>query len=228
MIEALSALFGFIAEAMALAWAAMGFEGEVFRKTAYTAEAQRLALLAAFLAGVSQALGHAVVLFLNRVSALRFALSLLLTGTIFAAGVLISALSKVIASEMLLGASAPFAAIAGVVALAQAPRLLGVLTFAPYFGELLDSLLDAWVLALMIFGLASGFDVPISLVLAVVVVSWILLRIIRVFLGGPTAWLLSALRNAAAGQPLAITPANVMAFLETRARETRNWWKREE
>lgn len=227
MIETLFSFLHFISDALALAWAAMGFDGEAFRQTAYTAEAQRLALLAAFLAGVSQALGHAVVLFLNRVSALRFALSLLLTGIIFAAGVLITALSMVVASDLLLGASAPFAAVAGVVALAQAPRLLGVLMFAPYFGELLDSVLDAWVLVLMIFGLASGFNVSIFIVLAVVVASWVLLRIIRVFLGGPIARLLDVLRDAAAGQPLALTPANVIAFLETRARETRNWWKRE-
>ena len=119
-------------------------------------------LLVVYLAGVSQAVGNGVVLFLNRVRRLRFALSLALMGAIHLVGALVTAAVSLMLADLVFGRDLAFVPTIAVIALAQAPRLLGFLTLAPYLGELLDRLLDVWALTLVLFGLHQGVGMTVA------------------------------------------------------------------
>ena len=90
-------------EAVALGVAAMGFEAAAFVRAASEPGTRDLALLAAYLAGVSQGIGHGVVLLLNRVRPARFLLSLALTGAIYLAGALVTAAATLLAADLVFG-----------------------------------------------------------------------------------------------------------------------------
>ena len=65
-----------------------------------------------------------------------------------------------------------------VIALAQAPRLLGFLTLAPYLGELLDRLLDVWVLTLVLFGLHHGLGMTVQGAALLALLGWAAMRVL--------------------------------------------------
>ena len=104
-----------------------------------------------------------------------------------------------------------------VIALAHAPRLLGFLTMAPYFGELFDRVLDVWVLTLTLFGLYHGVGMPVEGAAALSLLGWLAMRGLSLVLGRPLSRLVTALRHAVAGGPLILDGRNIVAALKARA-----------
>ena len=173
-------------------------------------------VLVVYLAGVSQAIGNGVVLFLNRVRRLRFVLSLALMGAIYLIGALVTAAATLAHRQPRLRPRPRLPADLAVVALAQAPRLLGFLTLAPYFGEFFDRLLDVWVLTLVLFGLHHGVGMPVQVAALLALLGWAAMRVLAFVFGRPLTYVVTALRHAAAGGPLTLDSRNLVDSLRPR------------
>jgi hypothetical protein len=219
MLGALGSVAAAVPEALALGLDAMGFDSAAFARAGSQARGHDLALLMVYFAGVSQAVGQGVVLFLNRVPPARFALSLALMGAIYLASALITAVSTMLAADLAFGMRLGFGPTIGVVALAHAPRLLGCLTLAPYLGELLDRLLDVWILALMLFGLHVGLSVPIEGAVLSAGLGWVAIRLLWLAFGRPLTAVMTALKHAAAGGPLTLDAHGLVDAVKAKARD---------
>mgnify|MGYP004115911273 CR=1 FL=1 len=161
----LAEFFALPLKMLALATGALGFSTGAFTEAAISGQAQTAALIIAFLAGVSEMLGQSVILVINRVALYRFLASLAFTGFTYVFTALAWALSAITVAPLTrLGVLTPneIAGVIGVVSLAFAPRLLGVFSIAPYFGQALGNILEAFALALAVFGLHAGFGLPLA------------------------------------------------------------------
>ncbi|HRP46683.1 MAG TPA: hypothetical protein PLT07_03960 [Trueperaceae bacterium] len=155
-----------------------------------------------FAAGLSEAIGESVVLFVNRVSPRRFAISLVISAIIFAFTYLFFALSVYVVARYALASEAPFSFIAGMVALGQAPRLFGFLVFLPYLGLPLSVLLWIWSIGATVLSVAEGLELaPWEAVLAVAVGALLLITLQRT-IGRPLLLLARVARRQAAGVKL--------------------------
>ncbi len=164
--------------------------------------ALRLAFYVLLAAGLSEAVGESVVLFVNRVSPRRFAISLLISAFIFAFGYLFFALSVYLLARYALRIDAPFSFVAGIVALGQAPRLFGYLAFIPYLGLPISVLLWTWSVVTTIVGVAEGLRLaPLEALLTVALGALILVSAQRT-VGRPLMALARLARRQAAGVPL--------------------------
>lgn len=207
-----------IVDAAALGISALGFDPEAFR-TAATPAGRDLALLMVFLAGMSQAAGQGLVLFLNRVPFARFALSLLLMAFIYVGSAVVTAVSTTLAVEYAFRRDVAYGPVIGVIALAQAPRLFGILTLAPYFGEALSRLLDVLVFGLILFGLHHGIGIPFGIAAMAAFLGWVAIRLMSLLFGRPLGNLIERLHHAAAGGALTITSHNLVDHLKASARK---------
>lgn len=206
----------FFALPIAIADLAMGaavFSDEAFLRVATSREAQVAALLIAFLAGVSEMLGQSVILVVNRVPLYRFLASLAFTGATYMVTAVIWGLSALAVAPLTrIGALslADFTTVTAILALAFAPRLLGVFSLAPYFGGPLSNLLEAWSLALAIFGLHTGLDLPLGAAVFCGMAGWATAYGLRAFTGHMLAGPLSRLRILVSGSTLDKTPREVL------------------
>lgn len=207
-----------IVDAVALGISALGFDPEAFR-TAATPAGRDLALLMVFLAGMSQAAGQGLVLFLNRVPFARFALSLVLMAFIYLASAVVTAVSTTLAVEYAFRREVAYGPVIGIIALAQAPRLFGILTLAPYFGEALSRLLDVLVFGLILFGLHHGIGIPVGIAAMAAFLGWVAIRLMSLLFGRPFGIVIGLLHHAAAGGALTVTPQNLADHLKARARK---------
>jgi len=193
--------------------AAMGFSANAFARAASSAEAQTAALTIAFLAGVSEMLGQSVILVVNRIALYRFLASLAFTGVSYVITALIWGVSAfAVAPLTRVGVLGPgdVAGVTGVVALAFAPRLLGVFSIAPYFGAALGNLLEVWAMALVIFGLRVGLDLPLGAAVFCGGAGWLVSYALRGFIGHLLAKPIGRLRLLVSGSPLDRTPQQII------------------
>ncbi len=191
----------------------MGFSAEAFVLAASSAEAQTAALTIAFLAGVSEMLGQSVILVVNRVALYRFLASLVFTGVTYIVTALTWTLSTLaIAPLTRVGMLGPgdLSNVLGVIALAFAPRLFGMLAIAPYFGLALSNLFEAWAMALVIFGLHQALDLPMGAAVFCGGAGWAVSYGLRSFLGHALAKPLGQLRQLISGSPLDHTPQQII------------------
>jgi hypothetical protein len=223
MLGALGAALMAVPDAVGLGVEAMGFSADAFRRVAAGDRARDLVVLVVYLAGISLGIGNGVVLFLNRVPPLRFALSLALTGAIHLVGALVTTATALFVAEVVVGRDLDFVPTLAVIALAQAPLLLGFLTLAPYFGELLERCLDVWVLMLVLYGLHQALGMTVQGAALLALLGWASTRVLTVALGRPLTRVVAALRRAVAGGPLTLDSRNLIETLkaEARSRESR-------
>ncbi len=168
--------------------------------------ALRLAFWVLMAAGLSEAVGESVVLFLNRVSPRRFAISLIISAVIFAFTYLFFALTVHLVARYAFGAGEPFSFVAGIVALGQAPRLFGLLVFLPYLGLPVSVLLWAWSIAATVVGVAEGLKLAPFEALATVALGALLLITLQRTVGRPLLLLARLVRRQAAGVKLVTDP----------------------
>jgi hypothetical protein len=66
-----------------------------------------------------------------------------------------------------------------VISLGYAPRLLGALTIAPFYGEILGRALDAWAMACVAFGVWTVTQGAVAPVLACAALGWLVSLVLR-------------------------------------------------
>ena len=161
-------------------------------------------------------LSQSVILVMNRIALYRFLASLAFTGLSYVAAAIIWTLSALAVSPLTRGGSLgadDIASVTGVVALAFAPRLLGAFAIAPYFGVALANILEAWAMALVIFGLHVAIHMPLGPAVFCGVVGWLVSYTLRIFLGRALAKPLGRLRILISGSPLDRTPQRIIEDL---------------
>lgn len=169
------------------------------------------ALGVALLAWFSIGVGHAYVLFLNRVSWLRslVAASLGLTYLL-----LLRVLEAVVTwgvALLVTGGSLPVPTVVAVFLLAMAPQVFAALTFVPHFGLALGRLLEAWSFLVLFLLLAAAYDIPAWQALLVTASGWLLVQVLSRLLAAPVGWFGSWLWTLASGEPTLVTSRDILA-----------------
>ena len=219
MIAFMLNALGFLALIADLAIKAIGFAPSAFIRAAHSPEAQSAAIMIAFLAGVSEMLGQSVILVVNRVPLYRFLASLGFTGASYALTVVTWSVAVLAVAPLTrIGAVGlgEFAAVSGILALAFAPRLLGVFSIAPYFGAAIGNVLEVWSMALAMFGLHTGLGMPIGAAVFCGGAGFLASYVFRTFLGHLLAKPLGRLRRFIAGSALEKSPQRIIEDVLTR------------
>lgn len=201
----------FIGEMQRLCGGAFAADAEAFRRAATTAGARDAAFALAVIAGLSEVVGQSIVLFVNRVPLYRVTISLVLTALLFPLMAVVWTASALVFARIAdpaldMAQWASIGDIAGVVALAFAPRLFGVLSIAPYIGPGIGRVLDLWVMALVIFGLQTALDAPLAAAATAGALGWLAQYLLRRLLGRALRRPLRWLRIAVTGSPLDKSP----------------------
>ncbi|HHO56089.1 MAG TPA: hypothetical protein ENK21_06840, partial [Trueperaceae bacterium] len=144
-----------------------------------------IAILVVFLAGLSQALGQSIVLFINKVSKRRFFFSLVLNAIIFTVGFFFLAISISFIVSFAYHQEKALKTVITITALAYLPYLFSFLTLAPYFGSFISLMLSLWNLAALITAVSVVFSLNIYQALAASILGWLLKQILRATIGRP-------------------------------------------
>lgn len=168
-----------------------------------------LALAIVLLAGLSQEVAQAIILFVNRVQPLRFVVSLLLGSVLFAFGYLFWGLSVWVAGLVFLAQPIPLRTVVDVLAFSYLPLVFSFFGAMPYFGVPILRLLAVWNLLAMVVGFAALAALPARLAFAHVMLGWVVLVVVQQTVGQPVANLGRWLVNQAAGVKIVRSPAAV-------------------
>tara|TARA_R110000744_G_scaffold145205_5_gene257598 strand:+ start:7348 stop:8052 length:705 start_codon:yes stop_codon:yes gene_type:complete len=192
-------IFNDMAHALSLALDAALMQRTGFETLAAEPRIALAALVVPLIAGASEMLGKAYVLAAQKVGRWRMLASLGLTGLVYLLGVVVWGIS----AHFLLGLAGaqPVSetVLAGTIALGYAPRLLSVLTVAPYYGELLDRALDGWTFVCIGWGFWVVIGGPLGLVIACAGAGWLVSAAVRHYGGRLTEPLLRRLRLVTPG-----------------------------
>ncbi len=164
----------------ALAWPPLGILGE--NSGALIGPDQMsdfFALAIVFLAGLSRAVGEAIVLFINRVKPLRFVLSLVLSALLFVAVYLFWALSIWVASGWLLDQPVPWQTVRDSLTLSYIPLMFSFLGAMPYLGVPVLRLLGLLTLLLLVSNLAVLGQLTLGQAIAHAVLGWLGLLVVQ-------------------------------------------------
>jgi hypothetical protein len=178
--------------------------------------ALRLALLVVFLAGLSQALGQSVVLFVNQVKPRRFLASLLLAAVLYVFGFVFLVISIWLVAGYVFGKQLPLADILKAVGLAYAPYLFSFFILTPYFGSFLSVFLSLWSLAALLRVLRFVLELSLLEALACSILGWLLLQLSQRTIGRPLQRLVRAIKGWVAGQKLE-NPKDLRDFMRERS-----------
>lgn len=201
--------------ALELWWSILGLQPGFADVVVGSPGALRFAAVTVTLAGLSEAFGESVVLFLNRVKPKHFVRSLLISALIFGFTYLFLAASVWAVAEVWTRPGVSFMEVAAVVAAAQAPRLLGFLVFLPYFGLPVSVLLWIWSLLATTLGVAELLLLgPWEAALTVSLGGLLLLTLQRT-VGRPVLALARLARRRAAGQELITDRRALMQLVDT-------------
>ena len=195
--------------------AAITLNPEAFRMMESFPQGNRSIFILLLLVGLSNALAQAIVLFVNRVSRLRFVFCLLISALLFAFSYLFWVLSVWGVSNLLFRADVQFSVVYRTLGLATAPLLLSFFIALPYLGIPVQILLSLWNL----LGFVRGFSITASLTLWQVfwcgIIGWFVLQVAQRSIGKPVATFGKWLSNTAAGTYLVTDLRQLEETLQT-------------
>ncbi|MBD2256598.1 CAAX protease [Pseudanabaena sp. FACHB-2040] len=151
------------------------------------------------LAGLSQELAQAIILFVNRVQPLRFVVSLLLGAVLFVFGYIFWGLSVWAVGLVFLSPAIPLQTVADVLAFSYLPLVFSFFGAMPYLGVPILRLLAVWNLLAMVVGFSVLADLSARVAFGHVLGGWVVLITLQQTVGQPVANLGKWLFNKAAG-----------------------------
>jgi hypothetical protein len=183
-------------------WATLGqvlwLDPEQVRQAALGASAVVIVAIVV-LAGASLLAGQSVALFVARLTPGRFALSLVLNGLLYLAGLMLWACAIWLCAGVVFDVWQPLGLAVRVVGLSAAPLILGFLAFMPYFGEAILWGLRVWSALIALVAVEAVFGLTSFQALICVVLGWLLIMALNVVAGRPLAALRNRLWRAVAG-----------------------------
>ncbi|HEY9879376.1 MAG TPA: CAAX protease [Leptolyngbyaceae cyanobacterium] len=156
-------------------------------------------IIIVLLAGLSQSVAQAIVLFINRVKPIRFVISLLLGAILFGFSYLFWGISIWLAGLLFLSPPIPLRTVADVLAFSYLPLVFSFFGAMPYLGVPLLRLLAVWNLLAMVVGFSVLADLPARVAFLHVLLGWVVLIVVQQTVGQPIANLGQWLFNKAAG-----------------------------
>ncbi|MBW4658280.1 MAG: hypothetical protein KME15_06370 [Drouetiella hepatica Uher 2000/2452] len=189
-----------IAHLESLIFGALSLKSEAFQQIQVLSKGSQAALLVAFIAGFSQAIGQGIVLFSNQVRPLRFFLSLLMSALLFAFSYVFWALSTWAASILLFrGGWMTLPAVIRTLGLSYAPLIFSFLVALPYLGLPISTVLSIWSFLAFLTGLKAALGLNLWQAFGCGVLGWAVFEGLQRTIGRPLAGLGRWLTNTAAG-----------------------------
>ncbi len=185
---------------------AIFLDSEVFRQINLLPDGLTVALIIVLLAGLSQAIGQCIVLFVNRVKPIRFILSLGISSIVFALSYSLWALSIWLTTDFLFDTEVPILLVLRTLGLSYAPQMLGFLIGLPYFGTSIYILLSIWSLLAQIIGLQAFTSLEDWGAFFCVGLGWLVLQVVQRTIGRPILKFSRWLSNSVAGTKLVTDP----------------------
>jgi predicted Abi (CAAX) family protease len=202
----------FVQQFWELVWGALTFNPNIFIGLGNYGFGQGVAITIILLAGLSQAVGQSIVLFINKVKPLRFFLSLGMATLIFFATYLFWVISLWVVVDLIFGAQFKVTYVAIALALGYAPQLFAFLVALPYFGVPISVLLSIWTLLTITAGLEATTDLTPWQVMVSVGLGWVVMQLGQRTIGRPVTQLADWLMTKAAGRRL-ITDPNALEVM---------------
>ncbi|SBO41983.1 hypothetical protein [Cyanobium sp. NIES-981] len=159
-------------------------------------------VLIALLAGLSQGIGHAFILFVNRVSPLRFALSLVVEAVLVVVGFLFWALSTWLVTWLGFGVALSPTRVVLALGVAHAPELLAFLGALPYLGVPWLTLLSLWTAIAFVVALGEVAGLGAWQAFIALLGGWLVMLLLQHRAGQPLMRLGRGLLNRTAGVQL--------------------------
>lgn len=172
-----------------------------------------LTLAVVFLAGLSQALAQSIILFVNQVKPLRFAISLLLAAVLFVVGYWFWAASIWVSSRWFLVAPIPWQTITYSLALSYLPLVFSFLGSMPYLGVPILRLLAVWNLLAVVVGFAVLANLSLGQAVWHVGLGWLVFQVLQQTVGQPIVSLGRWLTNRVAGVKLVVDRRQLRALI---------------
>lgn len=193
-------------ETIGRAW---GLDPEIYRWVMLAAEGGWVALVVVALAGISEAVGQSVVLFLNRITPRRFVLALLLSAGTHVVGFFFWAATVWLVAAYLFDQTTAYNLLTRAMGLAYAPQILSFFVLTPYLGALFSLGIGVWSLLATLTAVQVALGLTVWEALACSGLGWLLLQGWRRTLGRPLLAFQRYLQRRAAGKPLQVTLADL-------------------
>jgi hypothetical protein len=188
---------------------ALALNEEIFVAVQSSRQGLWIALIVVGLAGLSQALGQSLVLFINQVRPRRFILAMIASTIGHMGGYGLWLISVWLVGVYAFGADVSWIAVAAAVGLAYAPQLLAFFELTPFLGTPFGALLSLWTLLAIVTAVRAGFGLETWQAVAASGLGWLLLQGWRRTLGAPVYALGRWIEQRAAGVPLRYGAADV-------------------
>jgi hypothetical protein len=151
----LTSISGFLTAVWDVAVGVMRLDPEVFTSVVNTPGAGLVALVIAFVAGISDMLGQSVVLFANRVSPRRFGVSLVMAAVVLIVSIFFYAFSIWLIVKFVFFLPGRFRIILILVALSYAPIVFSFAALLPYLGNFIYQAVRVWSLLALVIGVKA-------------------------------------------------------------------------
>ncbi|EDZ92772.1 MULTISPECIES: Yip1 family protein [Limnospira] len=158
-----------------------------------------LALTIVLVAGVSQAIGQSIVLFINRVRPFRFVLSLGMAAILFVFTFWFWAASIWLVHNAIFNSGLNLQATITTLGLSYAPQILRFIVGLPYFGVPIGVFLSIWSLLAEVTAIKAVTNFDTWATFSSVGLGWVLLQILQRTIGSPLMILGQKLTNLVAG-----------------------------
>jgi hypothetical protein len=188
---------------------ALALDERVFVAVQGSRQGLWIALIVVGLAGLSQALGQSLVLFIIQVRPRRFILAMIASTSGYMGGYGLWLASVWLVGVFAFGADVSWAEVSAAVGLAYAPQLLAFFELTPFLGNPFGVLLSLWTLLALVIAVRAGFGLETWQAVAASGLGWLLLQVWRRTLGAPVYALGRWIEQRAAGVPLRYGAADV-------------------
>jgi hypothetical protein len=201
---------------------ALGLDPKIFAAVQTAPNGFWVALSVVALAGVSEALGQSVVLFLNHIRPSRFGLAVGIATITHMLGYLVWTMTIWLAGGVLFGQEQPLLAVASAVGLSYAPQIFSFFQLTPYLGNLFGIILSLWSMLAVIVAIRVGMRLEIWQAVILAGTGWILLQTFRRTIGRPVMRLQRWLASHAAGIKFVVRKQDVT---RVRRHRTSTWYQ---
>lgn len=182
-----------------LVWGAIALKPEAFNFIKTLPSATQAADKVVILAGLSQAIGQSIILFINRVKPFRFVVSLGISALLFGFGYLFWALSTWAMKNLFYPPDIPFTDVRSTLGFAYAPQLFSFLIALPYLGVPINIILSIWSFISLLLGLTISLNLDVFDAAICGTLGWLVVQVLQRTVGKPVANFGRWLSNSAAG-----------------------------
>lgn len=202
---------------------ALALDASIFTAIQTSPQGLGVALIVILLAGLSEATGQSIVLFLNQVTPRRFSLTLIISAVSHFAGFVLWAAIIWLIGRYLFDRDLPMLAVASTVGLAYAPRLFSFFVLTPFFGNMFSLLLSLWSLLAIVIAIQAGLHMTLWQAVAASGLGWLLVQLWQRTLGRPIYAVDAWLKRRAAGVPMQFTLRDVSGMRRERSNVWEQW-----